>query len=207
MLIHPSAISNTRLDDRAFEASLTKARVEASPDWSEDRPVSRQMENLLFGHYGWDPLWDTIYLDGIPGAMASPLLSPPYFGIRIGENAATDIASRGQDDIHLRSCDEVVGYRLDARDGEIGHVENVMLENIDWSLPYLIVNTSNWWVGEHVLMSVAAVNSIDWTDRRVHLDVLREQVKTSPKWDPLLAFNEYYAKRLHHHYGWPGSNA
>ena len=135
------------------------------------------------------------------------MMGSPYFGIRMGDDFPRDRKERGEEDPHLRSFKEIVGYRVHAGDGDIGHVENFMLEDADWSLPYFIVDTSNWWLGEHVLISVAAVNSIEWTDRRFRLNVSRDQVKTSPKWDPMVAFNEFYAKQLHHHYGWPGSNA
>lgn len=205
VLIHPSAISGTRLEDRRFEVNLTMAQVNESPDWSLDRPVSRQMESRLFGYYGWDPLWDAPYLGGTPGAMATPLLAPPDFKFQMAEDIRLEREGTVEEDAHLRGFQEIVGYHLHASDGDIGHVENMMLDASDWSLPYFVVDTSNWWFGERVLMSVVAVTSIEWTDRRIHLDISKDQVKSSPKWDPLVAFNEFYAKTLHHHYGWPGS--
>jgi hypothetical protein len=76
-----------------------------------------------------------------------------------------------------------------------------------WSVRYFIVDTRNWWFGQHVLISPLGVKTIDWFDRHVELNVSREQVKASPPWDPLTAFNDDYAKRLHRHYGWLGSSA
>ena len=114
--------------------------------------------------------------------------------------------SRGADP-HLRSVVEVTGYRVHAVDGEIGHIENLMIDDADWSVHYFIVDTRNWWFGKRVLISPLAVKAIDWFDRHVELNVSRELVKASPPWDPLVAFNDEYAKRLHKHYGWPGSRA
>ena len=99
----------------------------------------------------------------------------------------------------------MTGYRVHAIDGEIGHIENLMIDDADWSVHYLIVDTRNWWFGKRVLISPLAVKAIDWFDRHVELKVSRELVKASPPWDPLVAFNEEYAKRLHKHYGWPGA--
>jgi hypothetical protein len=53
----------------------------------------------------------------------------------------------------------------------------------------------------------SVVEVIAWSERQVQLDVSRQQVEASPPWDPLVAFDEIYAKRLHEHYGWPGSRA
>ncbi len=82
-----------------------------------------------------------------------------------------------------------------------------MIDDADWSVHYFIVDTRNWWVGKRVLISPLAVKAIEWFDRHVELNVSRELVKAGPPWDPLVAFNDEYAKRLHAHYGWPGSRA
>ena len=101
----------------------------------------------------------------------------------------------------------MIGYQIHAIDGEIGHVENFMLDNDDWSLHYFIVDTSNWWFGKSVLIALHAVTQVNWFDRQVQLDVSREKVKSSPPWDPLVAFDEIYRTHLHKHYGWLGSSA
>jgi PRC-barrel domain len=208
VLIHPSAISRADLEHQQFIVSLTKAQVEASPQLAEDQPVSQQMENHLYTYYGWDPLWSGPYLDGMPGAMSWPYMAPPYFGLGLTTGDAHGDGSVLQGaDPHLRSVDEVAGYRIHAVDGEVGHVENFMIDDADWSIHYFIVDTRNWWFGKRVLISPFAVKSIDWFDRHVELNVSREQVKSSPSWDPLDAFTQIYAKRLHSHYGWPGSDA
>lgn len=57
VLLHPSVIS---LDDFArgeLSVRLTKQQVRDSPDIRQDQPVSRQMQDTLYGHYGWDPMW------------------------------------------------------------------------------------------------------------------------------------------------------
>ena len=174
----------------------------------EDQPVSQQMENQLYSYYGWDPLWGGANLSAIPGAMASPLMAPPYLGLGPTDEAETagDGRLRGADP-HLRSVVEVTGYRVQAVDGEIGQIENLMIDDADWSVHYFVVDTRNLWFGKHVLISPLAVKAIDWLDRHVELNVSRELVKASPPWDPLVAFNDEYAKRLHKHYGWAGSRA
>jgi len=211
VLIHPSAISQEDLERQQFVVALTKAQVEGSPELAEGQPVSQQMEAQLYSYYGWDPLslWGGANLSAIPGAMASPLMGPPYMGLGPTDEAEArggGSASRGAD-LHLRSVVEVSGYRVHAVDGEIGHIENLMFDDADWSVRYFIVDTGNWWFGKRVLISPRAVKRVDWFDRHVALNVSRELVKASPPWDPLVAFNDEYAKRLHKHYGWPGSRA
>jgi hypothetical protein len=202
VLIHPSAISRADLEHQRFLVSLTKRQVELSPELAEDQPVSQQMENQLYSYYGWDPHWSGPYLSETPGAIASPYMPPPYFGLGL---SAGESARLPGSDPHVRSVAEVTGYHIHAIDGEIGHVENFMIDDGDWSVRYFIVDTGNWWFGKRVLISPLAVRTIDWFDHRVELDASREKVKSSPPWDPLDTFTQLYAKQLHNHYGWPQS--
>jgi hypothetical protein len=207
-LIHPSAISQIDFERRRFLVTLTKAQVEKSPELAEDQPVSRQMENQLYAYYGWDPLWGGSYLGETPGAIAWSYMAPPYFGLGLSAGDAHGERARLQGaDPHVRSVEEVTGYRIHAVDGAIGHIEDLMIDDADWSIHYFVVDTRNWWFGEHVLISPLAVKSIDWFDRHVEIDVSREQIESSPPWDRFDAFSPLYAKRLHEHYGWPGAVA
>ncbi len=200
VLVHPSAVKRADDDRRAFVVKLTKAQVEGSPDILQDQPVSRQMQRQLYDYYGWDALWSGGYV----GAMAAPLSAPPYLGVDLTREAA-EVASTAHDrDPHLRSIAEVTGYRIDATDGEIGHVENFFIHSTTWGVAYLMVDTRNWWPGKHVLMSPQAVKEIDWSERHIRLNVTRDKVKASPPWDPLTLMDQPYMRRLHAHYGWPG---
>ncbi|MFZ2105141.1 MAG: PRC-barrel domain-containing protein, partial [Roseiarcus sp.] len=207
VLIHASAVAYAGLEDEEFEVKLTKAQVEGSPEWFEHQPVSQQMQNRLFDYYGWDPAWGGPYLGGVTGAMASPMLAAPYLGLQMRAEPGNDIDESPAGDPHLRSVFEVIGYHIHATDGDIGHVENFMFDPDEWRLPYFVVDTSNYWFGNRVLIATHSVEAIAWSDRHVRLDVTREQIKTSPPWDPLVAFNEFYATHLHRHYGWPMSQA
>ena len=207
VLIHPSAVSPYRVEVPRFDVKLTKAQVEGSPELALDEPVSQQMERRLYSYYGWDPNGDSPYIGSLPGAASSPFMPPPYFGLGDGEPRPDNSPELPNGDPHLRSVVEVIGYHIHAQDGEIGHVENFMIDLADWRLHYFVVDTRNWWPGKRVLISPAAVTGIEWPDRHVNLDVTRDQVKSSPPWDPLVAFNDTFKEQLHTHYGWPGSGA
>ena len=71
-------------------------------------------------------------------------------------------------DPHLRSVNEVTGYRVHAVDGEIGEIENLMFDDADWSVRYFVVDTRNWWLGQHVLIPPLAVKTIDWFDHMLN---------------------------------------
>jgi hypothetical protein len=90
---------------------------------------------------------------------------------------------RNDGDPHLRRTEAVTGYHIHAGNGEIGHVEDFMIEDADWSIHYLIVDTKNWWPGKKVLISPGSAKEIDWTHKLVNVDVVRQRVKDSPPYD------------------------
>jgi sporulation protein YlmC with PRC-barrel domain len=202
VLIHPSAIGGIDDERQSVSVRLTKAQIKDSPDILHDQPVSRRMENGLYGYYGWDPYWGGSF-HGM-GAIAAPFSARPYFGgFGMGEPAAIQTHDDDQDP-HLRSSVEVSGYHLHASDGDIGHVEDLLLEDESWGIRYLIVDTRNWWAGQHVLVSPFAVREINWGDRLIRVDITRDKIKASPPWQAFPdRLAETYAGELHRYYGWP----
>jgi hypothetical protein len=201
VLIHPSALGKADYRAQRLPVNLTMAQVKASPAAYEDQPVSRQMESSLYDYYGWDPVWGGSIFGGgtMPQAFASPYLG----GIAVREAAGIE-ARRDEGDPHLRSIHAVTGYHVHAKDGSIGHVESFLVDDESWGIRYIVVDTSNWWFGQHVLISPYAVREISWPDGRVELDTSREQVKASPTWNPAEFVDRAYEERLHSHYAWPG---
>jgi sporulation protein YlmC with PRC-barrel domain len=202
ILLHPSAVTRGDYERQELSVALSRHQIEASPRISQDQPVSAQDQSSLYDYYGWDPYWGGSSFGG--GGIASPFSAPPYFGI----SALREQAGRGPQhdngDPHLRSVAAVTGYHILANDGGIGHVENFLIDDATWSIRYLIVDTSNWWLGQHVLLAPYAVSNISYEQHQIAVDVDRDKVKSSPPWDPAEMVDTYYEKRLHRHYGWQG---
>ena len=205
----PSA-AMAHLDTKQKECSikLTMQQIEKSPDIDTDRPVSRQMETSAYGYYGYSPYWNSGYgymgdigfmggygyMGGIGGAMP---ISPE---LQRRQEEIVD-AERSRDDVHLRSVAAVTGYHIHARDGEIGHVEDFLIEDADWSIRYLVVDTKNWWPGKKVLISPRSVKDIDWNDRLVNINVDREKVQDGSAYDASLTIDGAFDEKFLTYYG------
>jgi uncharacterized protein YrrD len=198
VLLHPSAIGKADLANQALLVKLTRDQVEKSPSIATDEPVSRQMEYSLYGYYGVDPLWGGGYYAG--NAIAQPMAAPVFEGADV---AAALRGSHGPGDKHLRSLLEVAGYNIHATDGEMGHVENFLIDDETWDIRYLVANTRNWWFGRHVLLSPSAVQDIEWDTHKVALNLTCYKIKGSPPWDPTNLLDRAYEQVLLAYYEWP----
>jgi hypothetical protein len=175
-------------------------QIKDSPGVDTDLPVSRQMESNTYDYYGWNPYWSRgLYMGGyIWGAGG---MSPVAYGESL--HRAEEIASEEHedDDLQLRSVKAVSGYQIHANDGEIGHVADFLVEDADWSIRYLVVDTRNWWPGKKVLVSPRSVKDVDWTKGLMNLDVVRRQVKDSPTYDAATVVDRAYENHFNNYYG------
>jgi hypothetical protein len=160
------------------------------------------MQDDLYRYYGWDPMWGGGYFGA--GAAPTPLMPVPGFTDTMLRERTDQPMLLTEGDPHLRSIATVKGYDVHATDGDIGHVENLLLDDGSWLIHYLIIDTKNWWFGQHVLVSPYAVREISWSNEEVRLDITRARVKSSPPWDPMAAIDRAYQRELHGYYGWPG---
>ena len=208
VLLPVSALGHIDQKKEQFSVRLTMQQIKDSPNIDADQPVSRQMETHVYHYYGWRPYWNTgLYMAGygylggfgyLGGALPD---SSSRDARRREEFIANANAQRDDGDPHLRSVAAVTGYRIHAIDGEIGHVDHFFVEDTDWSIHYLLVDTRNWWPGKKVLVSPHSVQAIDWTHKLVNLNVDRRAIKDSPAYDPGMIIDRAYEQKFHNYYG------
>lgn len=120
------------------------------------------------------------------------------------DEAAVEGAPSEAEDPHLRSLDEVEGYDIQATDGEVGHVEDLIVDDEDWTIRYFVVDTRDWLPGRKVLVSPAWLRELVWSDRRAVVDLTREQIEESPRYEPREPIYRAYEAELHEGYGHKG---
>jgi len=201
VLLPTLALGDVDAETREFAVRLTMDEVKASPDYDTERPVSRQVETDIYDFYGWRPYWDpSLYMDGFGGGYGGGAIMPMPSPGSARREEDIEAAERDGGDPHLRSIDAITGYHIHATDGEIGHIKDFLVEDVDWSIHHLVVDTRNWWPGNKVLIAPRSVRDVDWQDHQVNLDVDREMVQASPAYDPAMTIDRAYERRLHSYY-------
>lgn len=158
------------------------------------------MENDLYGHYGLERYWPAGYI--VPFATGGATASPLGTGMS-GSDRDRLAAKRRQGDPTLRSVNEVDGYYIGATDGDIGHVEEFLVDEEAWAIRYVVVDTRNWWPGKKVLVSPQWILGVSWGDKQIRVDLTRERIKNSPSYEPESHVDRSYERRLFRHYDYP----
>ena len=96
------------------------------------------------------------------------------------------------------------GHTIQAKDGEIGHVEDFIIDDETWAIRYLIIDTSNWWVGKKVLVSPLWIDRVSWKELKVFVSLSRESIKQSPEYSEESLITRDYETKLHRHYNREG---
>jgi uncharacterized protein YrrD len=201
VLISPLAIGHVDWMAQHLSVSLTRARVEGSPDIDTRKPVSRQHEAAYFGYYGYPYYWGGAGLWGI-GAYPGSSMTERRFEDE-GKTRRT-AATKTSDDAHLRSSKVVIGNHVQATDGDIGHVEDLLVDDRTWAIRYMIVDTSNWWGGHRVLVAPQWIEAVSWSDAKVSVDLTRQNVKDAPPYDAAAQLDRQQERAIYEHYGYPG---
>lgn len=198
VLLSPVAIDSVDWAARQVHVKLTKEQIERSPGVETHEPVSRQKEKELTGYYGWPVYWSAYLTEGAPN-LGDPLALRT--AKQIEESSGAESAEKG--DSTLRSTKEVTGYHIEASNGEIGHVEDFIVDEDDWTIRYVVVDTRNWLPGKKVLIAPWMIHSVSWDEAKVHLQMTRDQVQAAPEFDPSAPVNREFEAQFYDYYGRP----
>lgn len=193
VLISPYAITSVNRGGKYLAVELTRKQIEESPSLASDKPVSRQYEKSYHDYYGWTPYWGGAYAWGPYSYLSRERDKPVVPGN--GPPVMDD---------HLRSSRDAMNHGIEALDGEIGHVEDFVIDDETWAIRYLIIDTGNWWPGKKVLVSPRWIESVSWGQSRIFVDLSRETIKRSPAYINETQFTRDYEEGLHKHYNRQG---
>jgi uncharacterized protein YrrD len=202
VLISPIAIRIPNWRERVLPVSITKDQVKNSPDIDTDMPVSRQHEVEFQEYYNYPSYWSGA---GLWGGETYPSLAITASDVESMAPAALQKPSEHRDDNpHLQSCLAVLGYAIEATDGEIGQVTGFLVDEDSWVIRYMIVEAGNWWQGHQVLVVPEWIDSVSWLEAKVSIKLTRQAVKDAPPYDRTEIVDREQEEDIYRHYGRPG---
>jgi uncharacterized protein YrrD len=220
VLISPYALAAVSAEERHIAVDLTRKQIEESPALATDKPVSRQFEDAYYGYFGWPMYWGGPYVwgagyyplimsDAGPGPESAQGVGPQ--GLQASPDVGTSPEASGRLardegtwDSHLRSTHDVISHHIQATDGEIGHVEDFIIDDKAWAIRYLIVDTKNWWPAKKVLVSPRWIERVSWSESKVFVNLTRETIKQAPEYVADAPITREYETKLYQHYQRPG---
>lgn len=181
VLVSPIAVTETDWDEERMHINLTREEIRNGPGIDSHKPVSRRHEEDVYRHFGYPYYWTGPYLWGY---TVFPALIDQEQMEAARQQAQGEAQEEDAEEIHLRCCDEVIGYDIHATNDIIGHVDDFLFDDEDWSIRLMVVDTRNWWPGKHVMIPPQRVSQVSWEEKEVVVNVTREEIEHSPEYDP-----------------------
>ncbi len=181
VLISPEAFDVQDWKLGKFSVKLSKEQILQCPDIDEHPPVKRSMEKEFNEYYGNKIYW----ADGSVVLKAFEVEPKP-------------IDYHCED--HLRSTNEVSGYKVHAEDGDIGHVEDFILDDSAWNVRYVLIHTGHLFTNKKVLFSPTWISRFSCHERKIDMSLLRNDIMHSPAFSGVDKVEPEYEKNLYDHY-------
>lgn len=186
VLVPRSFFKQPSWDEKVFPTALSTSDIERCPVIQDHMPVSRKYEEELHNHYLLNPYWTTTPQMGLAG------IYPPR-PVHVPSKKITE------DDVDtiIRSYKEIEGYQIHAIDGKIGHVEDILIDDEDWQILYVVTDTNNWlpW-SKKLLVAVNWLDTISYVDREVNIRLKTEIIENAPEYNPTEQIDKKYEESL-----------
>ena len=195
VLLSTEAMDPPDWSTRRFPVHLNKDQVRSAPGLDAEIADITSPERLeaLHAHFGWSNFWP-----------AGPSVNPAVYEHQLVESSGGRARGPGPESARAAyTLSEISGYTVYAKDGEIGGVKDLIMDDDNWRIRYLVVGTGRWLPGKKVLISTDWVERCDWTDSRLSVDVERKAVKKCPEFDPSFPVSREVEERLYDFYGRP----
>lgn len=178
LLVSPQALPKAAWNFRRWLLESTREQLEsASPlEVLDGDETAADEHDVSLAEIELSPISEVM-----PGVVPSPTLStnsdapealePPALPDPIREPA-------------LRSLKGLLGCQLEAHDGPVGHISDLIVNDDSWSCPYLVVSDSTRAQVRQVLVPIDWVNGVDAGRSTVSISFAMDRVQAEPEFHP-----------------------
>ena len=180
VLVPPGRFAPPEAAGQVLSVSLTKQQVRESAGSETEETLAQHQEDIIHEQYG-----ASAYQAG-GGPVGALHGNVSESALAMAEAQANEAGGqRKEPRRYLRSTREIIGYQVEARDGAAGLVDDFIIGDDDWLIHYLVIDTRNKRLpNPKVLVPAVWVEFMSWADSRVYLQVQRDRVQGSQKYDP-----------------------
>jgi uncharacterized protein YrrD len=172
VLLTPSAVQSIDWEHGRIHVALTREQVRNSPDIDSHKPVSRQRETQVQEYFQWpfqssDRVWERAEL----AAELHTLMLETS-----GREVTAPLPEQTKDDPHLWSARALSDYGLEGTDGDLGRVDDLLVEEDAWAIRHIVIGARSWLSAKWFLVPVDRIQGISWGAKRVRVSQGSETV-------------------------------
>ncbi|MBN2551549.1 MAG: PRC-barrel domain-containing protein [Spirochaetales bacterium] len=166
--VSPVSVEGVDWKNGTIMVDLSREDVAGSPELDLEEPMGREKERQLNRYYRIPVYWNGVGLWGnhvYPGLLAEESVA--------AEEDGSDRETR------VHGTREAFGYTIEATDGEIGRVDDLVVEERTWEIQFLVIDTGNWLSGRKVIVDTHWIDQVNWQDGRVAVSLPRNAIRSA----------------------------
>ncbi|MDA8621274.1 PRC-barrel domain-containing protein [Psychrosphaera sp.] len=188
LLVSPVSVYYINIDSQEVCLSIDTNKLKAAPGLEDHETVSRHFEAELYRYYGYGYYWMGADLWGM---SSDPTLLKTHI---IDDQPDSELS---EDDIPLRSINEVCTYLVSTQDNKHHHLSDFILNTKSWNLQFAVINAQNGLIStERCLINVAAISEYSWHQQLVKVAVSSAQVLGNPHYNANLINSEQFLSMM-----------
>ncbi|MCD8511125.1 MAG: PRC-barrel domain-containing protein [Bacillus sp. (in: Bacteria)] len=157
----------------SYERTIKSTKLNAEP-------VNPSRENDLSLYYRFHPYW---VVGSAIGGIQGPTMGGAYPQNNMKPSFTMPEAEVGQSKQNfLHYGKKIIGYDLACIDDSFGRIIDLLIDERNFKVSYVIASTKKVMPGKTVLISTDKINEIDWKRGKLRVDALRQQIETSPEY-------------------------
>jgi hypothetical protein len=164
VLLPPTTLGHPDLKTKEFRVNWSRRQVSSSHKLSARVPVAA----------GGNPDAERRTRNPRP-AQGRTGISECTEAVRAGTNQA----GQESDNPHLRSARDLLRCRIEAIDGDIGRVGDLMTDDVSWEIRYVVIHTPGSLHHRKILISPLWIRSIAWPEETVKVDFTTQMLLKS----------------------------
>ena len=186
VLIAPNFLVDVSKENQCITVNLTKKQIEDSPPLSSDQPVDRQYDKAYWSFFN------------LPESVLTKLPEDQAFMRKLDKKDLDDRHAEERSwDHQLRSTSASTGNNIEALDGEVGCIDDFIIDDQTWSIRYMVVNSADWWAGHKLLVAPPWISKLNWGDAKIFININRAPFESLEEFTSIDMLSREYEERLH----------
>ena len=186
VLISPDYMQELNQNQQCINVDLFKQQVKDAPPLSSDLPVDRQKDGEPYS------------ILNLPPSPLTRLPEDQAITSALDIQACADrIAEQHSWDPQLRSTKASSGLTIEALDGEVGQIEDFIIDDQSWTIRYLVVRTGKWWPGHQILIAPPWISRLSWGTSQAFVNIDRAPFRDLEAFTSIEHLTRDYEIRLH----------
>jgi hypothetical protein len=92
---------------------------------------------------------------------------------------------------------DLTGFKVEARDGSIGKVDEATHEAVG---SFVVVDTGPWIFGKKVMLPAGMIRDVDIEAETIFVDLTKDEIKNAPEFDETTYRDQTYRNELGEYY-------